>query len=143
MSNRLAHLQGVATAEYQRHQRASAEAIQAYLDCGAALVEAKAACGHGDWLPWLATAGVPERTAQRMMKLAAAGLKSDTVTYFGGIAATIDALPALEALTYAADLWDRTDGLGEAATTDLFTAEWTDADEAKPWEFCCPYVTGN
>ena len=83
MSNRLAHLQGVATAEYQRHKRASAEAAEAYLACGAALVEAKAACGHGEWLPWLAATGIGERTVQRMMKLSAAGFESDTVTHLG------------------------------------------------------------
>ena len=46
-------------------------------------MEAKAACGHGEWLPWLAAAGVPERTAQRMMKLSAAGFESDTVSDLG------------------------------------------------------------
>ena len=38
-NNRLAHLQGVAESEYQRHMRATAEAVQAYLECGAALIE--------------------------------------------------------------------------------------------------------
>ena len=106
-SNRLAYLQGVATDEYQRHKRASAEAIQAYLDCGAALVEAKAACGHGEWLPWLVAAGVPERTAQRMMKLSASGLKSDTVTDMGGIRATLDYVATYDRIERAADLLER------------------------------------
>ena len=48
-------------------------------------MEAKATCQHGDWLPWLEGVGIPERTAQRMMKLAADGWKSDTVTDWGGI----------------------------------------------------------
>ena len=84
-NNRLAHLQGVASSQFQRHQKATAEATQAYLDCGAALIEAKAGCGHGEWLPWLAGAGIPKRTAQRMMALAESGMKSDTVTHLGGI----------------------------------------------------------
>ena len=66
-SNRLAHLQGVAEAEYQRFELAEAEAIGAYLACGAALVEAKDTSAHGVWLAWLRAAGVPVRTAQRMM----------------------------------------------------------------------------
>ena len=96
MSNRLAHLQHVAGTEYARHRKATAEAIQAYLDCGAALIEAKAACGHGAWLPWLEGAGIPERTAQRMMKLAGEGFESDTVTDLGGIRAALEWLGTVE-----------------------------------------------
>ena len=90
MSNRLEHLRHVASTEFERHTKATAEATQAYLDCGAALLEAKESCGHGDWLPWLAASGVPERTAQRMMKLAATELKSDNVTDLGGVKAALD-----------------------------------------------------
>ena len=90
MSNRLEHLRHVASTEFERHTKATAEATQAYLDCGAALLEAKETCRHGKWLPWLVASGVPERTAQRMMKLAATGLKSDTVTDLGGVKAALD-----------------------------------------------------
>ena len=89
-SNRLEHLKHVAATEFGRHKKATAEATQAYLDCGAALLEAKESCGHGKWLPWLTASGVRERTAQRMMKLAAAGFESDTVTDLGGIRAACD-----------------------------------------------------
>jgi hypothetical protein len=70
---------------------ASAEktAIMAALEAGRLLSQAKAECPHGTWLPFLARAGVPERKAQRYMKLASSGLKSDTVSDLGGIKATL------------------------------------------------------
>ena len=55
------------------------------LEAGALLVDAKADCLHGEWLPFLERAGVPERKAQRLMTLAGSGLKSDTVSDLGGI----------------------------------------------------------
>jgi Protein of unknown function (DUF3102) len=64
-------------------------AIEAVLAAGAALCEAKDACKHGEWLPFLDAAGVPERIAQRYMRLARSGLKSDTVSDLGGIKAAL------------------------------------------------------
>lgn len=55
------------------------------LEAGLRLIEAKSACAHGTWLPFLKRVGVQERKAQRLMKLAQSGLKSDTVTDLGGI----------------------------------------------------------
>jgi hypothetical protein len=54
------------------------------------LIEAKADCRHGEWLPFLNRAGVPERKAQRLMTLARSEMKSDAVSDLGGIK------PALE-----------------------------------------------
>ena len=88
-SNRLAHLAHVAAEQHGRYKRASAEAVTAYLAAGAALAEAKAACRHGQWLPWLKETGIPERTAQRMIRLAASGMKSDIVTDLGGVGAAL------------------------------------------------------
>jgi hypothetical protein len=88
-SNRLT----VLAAEVKNKLTASADAersaIEAALDAGAKLCEAKASCGHGDWLPFLDAAGVPERKAQRYMRLARSGLKSDTVSDLGGIKAAL------------------------------------------------------
>ena len=89
MSNRQAHLQHLARTEHERFKRAEAESIDAYLACGHALIEAKDAAAHGEWLPWLKGAGIPERTAQRMMKLAKSRLKADTVSDLGGIASAL------------------------------------------------------
>jgi hypothetical protein len=85
MSNRLPVL-----AEEVRRLHANAEtaagivAKNAY-ECGHALIEAKALVRHGDWLPFLESAGIAERTAQRWMKVAASLIGSDTVTDLGGI----------------------------------------------------------
>jgi hypothetical protein len=38
--------------------------------CGEILREAKGRLPHGEWLPWLATTEIPERTAQRYMRFA-------------------------------------------------------------------------
>lgn len=45
--------------------------LERALACGFKLVEAKARCGHGQWLPFLTTQcpNISERTAQRYMKL--------------------------------------------------------------------------
>ncbi len=68
-------------------ERASAEHA---LNAGRLLAEAKQACPHGGWLPFLKRAGVAERSAQRWMQLHRGGLKSDLVTDLGGV------VPALQ-----------------------------------------------
>ena len=92
LSNRLADLAERAGEAWRRHKAASVEAAAAYLEAGALLVEARAECGHGDWLPFLARAGVPERTARRMMRLARAGMTPDAIAEAGGVKAALEAL---------------------------------------------------
>lgn len=76
---------------------ASAEktAISAAIVAGRLLNDAKAGCLHGEWLPFLTRARVPERQAQRYMRLASSGLKPDTVSDLGGIKATLRWLEGL------------------------------------------------
>ncbi len=50
----------------------------------ATLLEARAVCEHGQWLPFLARAGVHERTARRMLKVAEWGLQIGHVSDLGG-----------------------------------------------------------
>lgn len=64
---------------------AATQSIEKAIEAGHALIAAKDTAPHGTWLPFLARAGVPERKAQRLMKLAASGLKSDTVSDLGGV----------------------------------------------------------
>lgn len=71
--------------EYKQCLRHGRKAIEHYLTAGRLLLEAKAKAAHGEWLPFLKDAGIPERTARRMMGLARSGIKSDTVTDLGGI----------------------------------------------------------
>ena len=83
VSNRLIDL-AERSGELFRHGRArTAEAAAAYLECGRLLAEAKAECGHGQWLPFLARARIPERTARRMMRLHRSGTDPDTLAEHG------------------------------------------------------------
>ena len=63
--------------------------------CGEALAEVKAARHHGEWLPWLETVGIHERTAQRRIRLFAAYPEGEKTTFvaFGSIDAALRALP--------------------------------------------------
>ncbi len=84
LSNRLTALAEdvkLAAEAFAVAERASAEHA---LNAGRLLAEAKEACRHGGWLPFLKRAGVAERSAQRWMKLHRTGLKSDTVSDLGG-----------------------------------------------------------
>ncbi len=63
--------------------------LEKSLEIGSQLIEAKAACGHGEWLPFCEKAGIHERQARRLMQLASSNLKSDTVSDLGGIKAAL------------------------------------------------------
>lgn len=68
---------------------ASRTAFDRALLVGGLLLDAKADCQHGDWLPFLRRAEVAERHAQRLMAIARAGIKSDMVTDLGGVSAAL------------------------------------------------------
>ena len=63
----------------------SLEAAKVHLDCGSMLVEAKAECRHGEWLPFLRQAGIPERSAQRRMQVARSGMSAEDIVREGGL----------------------------------------------------------
>jgi hypothetical protein len=88
-SNRLTVLAAEVKDKLALSATAERSAIEAAMAAGVALCEARTACAHGQWLPFLDAAGVPERKAQRYMRLARSGLKSDTVSDLGGIKATL------------------------------------------------------
>lgn len=70
----------------------ASQSIEKALEAGHLLIAAKTECKHGEWLPFLKRAGVGERKAQRLMKLAASGLNPSAVTGFGGIRAALEFL---------------------------------------------------
>lgn len=82
-SNRLPVLADEIRQAHLDVERAATTAAEKALDAGRALIEAKALCGHGRWLPWLHTAGIPERSAQRYMLLCRGGFKSAVVADLG------------------------------------------------------------
>lgn len=56
--------------EYGKVTKALTTALEDAIRCGRLLRQAKDQCKHGEWLPWLKTTSVPERTAQQWMKFA-------------------------------------------------------------------------
>ena len=89
MSNRLPTLAADLATLHREISQHYLTVVQKTLAAGQLLIEAKSLAGHGDWLPFLAEAGIPERTAQRYMRLWQSGFKSDTVSDLGGIKATL------------------------------------------------------
>lgn len=83
MSNRLPVLQGEIAQYHRDVQRHTAAAAEKALAAGAALIEAKALCGHGQWGHFLAEAGIPERSAQRYMRMHRLGLETAIVADLG------------------------------------------------------------
>lgn len=67
-------------------------AIERMLEAGHLLLEAKEACPHGQWLPFLERAGIHERKARRYMQLARSGLNPGHVSDLGGLKAALDYL---------------------------------------------------
>lgn len=64
-------LAGEITRTNQLVEDSKNKAIHHAIECGAALIEAKALCVHGEWLGWLkSNCDVSERTVQVYMKLA-------------------------------------------------------------------------
>ena len=85
----LADLGTRAKGSYALFCKHESAAVEAYLSAGHDLLEAKKLVPHGGWSPHLKRTGIPERTAQRMMQLAASGLNPTTVTYLGGVRAVL------------------------------------------------------
>ncbi|XYD10167.1 DUF3102 domain-containing protein [Methylobacterium sp. NMS12] len=84
MSNRLPVLAGEIRRAHDEARSAARFSAERALAAGHLLIEAKAAVGHGEWLPWLrANLDMSERTAQGYMRLARTGLKSATVADLG------------------------------------------------------------
>lgn len=77
-------------------------AVQYAAKCGEKLIQAKAACTHGEWLPWLEkNCRVNQRQSQRYMKLAnempqLIDSNTKSTSYFSGIEAAIAYLSAPE-----------------------------------------------
>ena len=73
---------------------------------GHLLADLKARCQHGDFLHMVKASGLTARTAQRWMRLAETGLKSDTVAYLGGIVKSLETIRVFRgdyAKSYVAD----------------------------------------
>jgi hypothetical protein len=68
-SNSLADLAARIRAEHEAAGGALKRSLQHAIAAGELLLEAKAQLRHGQWLPWLESCGISERTAQRYIRL--------------------------------------------------------------------------
>lgn len=69
-ASKLVALAEQVTAEHNAVLAAGQKTIQHAINVGLMLIDAKAACRHGEFQAWLATTGVPARSAQRYMRVA-------------------------------------------------------------------------
>ena len=89
LSNYLADLAERAGNAFRTFERATRESVDAYLEAGAVLAEARAAAKRGEWAPFLARAGIQPRTGRNMMRLARAGMTADAIVSAGGVKAAL------------------------------------------------------
>ncbi len=90
LSNRLAHLAGAAGEANRTYRRSSAAALAAYVEAGRALSEARESAKRGEWAAVLSVAGIEERTARNMIRVARGGWTGETLTAAGGVRVALD-----------------------------------------------------
>lgn len=130
----LDELAGRALDKIAEGNRLTNAGVEAYLIAGRTLNKAKRIVPRGQWRPWLDANGIGRRSAQRYMKLARLGVKSDTVTLLGGIAITLAQPP--EELRWLQALRDFIEAEGLAAEYEAWLERqperrgpWTKAEE--------------
>ena len=89
LSNFLADLAERIGAHADRYRRSTHAAAESALEAGRLLVEARAECRHGEWLAFLARAGMADRTARNWMRLARSGLDAGNIVAAGGVRAAL------------------------------------------------------
>jgi hypothetical protein len=86
-SNVLADLRERLKVEHEAVVGSLRHGLHRAMNAGDILLEARTQVRHGDWLPWLESCGISERTAQRYVRLAKhraeIEAKSDTVSDLG------------------------------------------------------------
>ena len=113
-----------------RHYRQS---TASWLEAAGVLLEARAIAQHGDWMQFLAAAGIPPRTASRMLDFARSGIQIGHVAVLG--IRYIDQLIAASRRNTANAI--------EYARSDPHLMEWQLTPQeiaADEWEFAGGYV---
>ena len=87
--DRLAGLAERTRRHWREHTRTQRASIAAFIKMGALLAEADGEVERGEWLTYLERAGIPQRTAQRAIRLFRSGLSADEVAARGGIGAVL------------------------------------------------------
>ena len=115
LSNSLADLAERVKVANEASALAERTTIEKAIEAGELLCQAKDEARHGEWLPFLDRACIPERKAQRLMQLARSGLKSDTCRELGGIKGALYFIAkrnaAVEMLSSIADVKAPTDDI--------------------------------
>ena len=127
--NSAAALVGLAERAGKFYRRSSED----WLACGNLLLEAKKVCPHGEWSVFLEDAGIPQRSARRMLAFAMAGVQSGHVAVLG--VRYIDRLIAASRRTTA--------GAIDLARADPHPMPWQKTPEeiaADEWEHAGAYV---
>ena len=127
--NSAAALVGLAERAGKFYRRSSEDCLA----CGNLLLEAKKVCPHGEWSVFLEDAGIPQRSARRMLAFAMAGVKNGHVAVLG--VRYIDRLIASSRRTTAEAI--------ELAKADPHPMPWQKASEetaADEWEVAEAYV---
>lgn len=128
LSNSLADLAESVKLAIAAASLAERTSIEKALEAGEFLCQAKAACAHGQWLPFLDRAAVPERKAQRFMTLARSGLEIRHVTHLGGIKAALSFLAKWRLPTFdeALFIYDLEQETGERSVGRGIAYVWED-----------------
>ena len=127
--NSAAALVGLAERAGKFYRRSSED----WLACGNLLLEAKKVCPHGEWWVFLEDAGIPQRSARRMLAFATAGVQNGHVAVLG--VRYIDRLIAASRRTTA--------GAIDLARADPHPMPWQKTPEeiaADEWEHAGGYV---
>ena len=106
---------------------------EGWLACANLLLEARKVCPHGEWSIFLEDAGIPQRTARRMLAFAMAGVENGHVAVLG--VRYIDRLIAASRRTTAEAI--------EFAKADPHTMPWEKTPEeiaADEWDVAGAYV---
>jgi len=79
ITNQLATLADEVNMLHAQAESHAVSAVELAARCGQKLIEAKAACAHGEWLPWLESncPAIPQRRAQKYMALTKYAVTAD------------------------------------------------------------------
>ena len=116
-SNSVAVLAELAERASQKHTQSN----QAWLECADLLLQAREVAKHGQWQDFLSKAGIPERTAQRMLKVARSGLKPDILSVLGG---PTPAIAFLNAMHQSMEDWRDMDETIKALDDPDLLSDW-------------------
>lgn len=134
-SNRLPVLADEIRQAHSDVEKAATVAAERAIDAGRALIEAKALCGHGEWLPWLRKIGISERSAQRYLLLTRGGFKSATVADLGFARAERYASIGLKMMP-ADNCAVQAIGCDKASTARCLTYWWHETDQLAGYWHC-------